>query len=60
MTYDREVNKVIPQRAAAVDRGKFPPPPVIKEVVPTSQQKGVNWRFTLEKPAADWVKPGLR
>ncbi len=59
LTYDREVNKVIPQRAAAVDAGKFPPPPVIKEVVPTSQQEGVNWRFTLDKPADDWVKPGF-
>ncbi len=57
LTYDREVNKVIPQRAAAVDNGKLPPPPVIKEVVPTSQQEGINWRFTLDKPADDWIKP---
>ena len=21
--------------------------------------KGINWRFTLKKPAADWVKPGF-
>ncbi len=59
LTYDREVHKVIPGRAAAVDAGKFPPPPVIEEVVPTSQRKGIPWRFTLDKPADDWVKPGF-
>jgi len=57
LTYDREVNKVIPERAAAVDAGKFPPPPVLKEVVPTSQQEGLDWRFTLDKPADAWIKP---
>jgi hypothetical protein len=57
LTYDRNVYKVIPQRAADVDAGKLPPLPVIKEVVPTSQQKGVNWRFTVDKPAAGWIAP---
>ena len=40
---------MIAERAAAVDTGKLPPLPVIKEVVPTSQLKGINWRFTLDK-----------
>ena len=57
LTYDREVNKVILERAAAVNTGKLPPPPVIKEIVPTSQQEGIKWRFTLDKPADDWIKP---
>ena len=39
LTYDREVNKVIAERAAAVNTGKLPPLPVIKEVVPTSQHE---------------------
>jgi hypothetical protein len=56
LTYDRQVYKVIPERAAAADAGRIPPPPVIKEVVPTSQQQGIPWRFTLDKPAGDWVK----
>jgi hypothetical protein len=60
MTYDRAVNKVIPERGAAVNSGKLPPVPVIKEVVPTSQSKGVNWRYTFDQPAADWTKPGFR
>jgi len=59
LTYDREVNKVIAERAAAVNSGKLPPVPVIKEVVPTSQLKGVNWRFTFEPPAATWIQPGF-
>ncbi len=27
------------------------------EIVPTSQHKPVEWRYTFEKPAADWVQP---
>jgi len=57
VTYDREVNKVDPARAAAVNSGKLPPEPVITEVVPTSRLKGATWRFTFETPAAEWTKP---
>jgi len=57
LTYDREINKIIPERATAVNTGKLPAASVMKEVVPTSQAKGINWRFTLEKPAEDWIKP---
>ena len=57
LTYDRAVHKVIPERAAAVDSGHLPLLPVIQELVPTSQLKGIRWRFTLQKPAAEWVKP---
>jgi len=59
LTYDRAVNKVIAERAAAVNSGKLPPEPVIKQVVPTSQLKGVTWRFTVDAPAADWAKPAF-
>jgi hypothetical protein len=59
LTYDREVNKVLADRAAAVNSGKLPPVPVLKEVVPTSQLKGINWRFTLEPPAGDWIEPAF-
>jgi len=57
LTYDRAVNKVIAERAAAVNSGHLPPAPVINEVTPTSQLKGVNWRYTFDPPAADWNKP---
>ena len=59
LTYDREVNKVIAERAAAVNSGKLPPVPVFREVAPTSQLRGVNWLFTLVEPAADWINPGF-
>ncbi len=59
LTYDREINKIVPERAAAVNTGKRPPAPVIKEWVPTSQAEGVQWRFTLEQPAADWAAPAF-
>ncbi len=57
LTYDREVHKVLLDRAAAVNTGKLPPQPVVREVVPTSQRQGIDWRFTLQKPAADWTRP---
>ena len=56
LTYDRAINKIIPERAAAVNAGKTPPL-ALKEVSPTSQVQGVKWRFTLAQPAADWTKP---
>jgi hypothetical protein len=56
VTYDREVNKVIPLRAAAASTRTFLPSPVIQEMVPTSRQKSIPWRFTLDKPADRWVQ----
>ena len=44
---------------AAANRGKFPPRPRVTEVVPTALTERVTWRYTLEKPAEDWFKPGF-
>jgi hypothetical protein len=30
---------------------------VVKEIVPTAQSARVKWRYTLEPPSGDWVKP---
>ena len=57
LTYDREVNKVIPERTAAVNTGKSPPTFVLKEISPTSQLQAVPWRFITEPPAAEWTQP---
>jgi predicted amidohydrolase YtcJ len=57
MTYDRAVLKVDLERAAAVNRGDVSHVPQPREVVPTSKEKGVVWRYTLEKPAGEWTKP---
>ncbi len=59
LTYDREIVKVDIDRVAAANRGKFPPPPEVKVIVPTSQQSGVSWRYVTEKPAANWFEPNF-
>jgi len=62
MTYDRAIIKPDVERVAAVNRGDFsrvPPPPIVKPVVPTSEKKPQTWRYTTEKPPADWTKPGF-
>ena len=57
LTYDREINKVLPERAAAVNLGKLSPEPVFREVISTSQSKGFGWRYTLNLPGSEWNKP---
>ena len=62
MTYDRAIIKPDVERVAAVNQGDFsrvPPPPIVKPVVPTSEKKAQTWRYTTEKPPADWAKPGF-
>jgi hypothetical protein len=59
LTYDREIVKVDLGRAADANRGKCPPPPAIKAIVPTSQRDGVIWRYVIEKPADGWFQPGF-
>jgi len=62
LTYDRAVVKPEPGRIAAVNQGDFsrvPPPPVVFVVVPTSELNGQEWRYTLEKPPADWFSPAF-
>jgi hypothetical protein len=56
MTYDRLL-KVDPAAVAAANRGEFPPAPVTKIIVPTSETEGQTWRYTLDKPADAWIKP---
>lgn len=57
LTYDRAIVKVDLPRVAAVNKGDFSRLPQSVVVVPTSQEKGLMWRYTLEKPADDWYKP---
>jgi hypothetical protein len=57
MTYDREVVKVDLERAAAAARGEFSRVPRLYEVVPTSQARGLAWRYTFDKPATEWFRP---
>jgi hypothetical protein len=59
LTYDRAVLKIDHERAAAVNQGRIEKIPLITTVVPTSQQEGLTWRYTTEKPGEDWFKPGF-
>jgi hypothetical protein len=56
VTYDRAVVKVDANEVVAANRGRFPPPPETKTIVPTAQNEPVAWRYTIEKPADDWLK----
>jgi hypothetical protein len=44
-------------RTKAANWAPFPKPPVIKIVVPTSEEEGLRWRYTTAKPADGWFKP---
>jgi hypothetical protein len=60
MTYDRNMVKPVLDRVAAVNQGDFsklPPSPIVKTVVPTSEEEGREWRYSLDKPSEDWFKP---
>jgi hypothetical protein len=54
LTYDRDVIKVDLERVAAVNRGDLSRVPPTQVVVPTSQEQGLVWRYTFDKPAGDW------
>src|SRR5262249_23790956 len=56
LTYDRVVVKVDIERVAAVNKGDLSKVPQVRVVVPTSKEKGITWRYTLEKPANQWIK----
>jgi hypothetical protein len=62
LTYDRAIIKGDAQQIAAANRKLFtppPPPPVIRTIVPTSKEKGVEWRYTTTKPADNWAAPAF-
>jgi hypothetical protein len=62
MTYDRAIVKVDLERVAAANKGDFSKAPTLKvtEVVPTSKKEGIAWKYTLDKPGADWFKPDFK
>jgi hypothetical protein len=56
MTYDREIVKPRVKQLAAAHARLHLPPPVIKTIVPSSREQGLEWRYTVEKPGEDWFK----
>jgi hypothetical protein len=57
LTYDRAVIKVDLERVAAANRGDFSRMPRVRVVTPSAQHAARTWRYTLDKPADDWMKP---
>jgi hypothetical protein len=57
MTYDREVIKFDVAETAAWHKALYGPPPVYRDLVPTSEKSAQKWRFTTAKPADGWEKP---
>ncbi len=57
LTYDRALIKGDLDRIAAVNKGDVSRVPQVRVVVPTSQEKGQSWRYTLEKPSDGWFRP---
>lgn len=57
MTYDRAVIKMDAERIAAANRTTYGPPPVVRVVVPTAQAEAIEWGYTTEQPAAEWMQP---
>ena len=35
----------------------LPPPPVVKQIVPTAQKSPIIWHYTIRKPPAGWYQP---
>ena len=54
MTYDREMIKVDVKKAAAANKRLYLPPPILKTIVPTSQQQPQSWRYTTSQPPEGW------
>ena len=53
LTYDR-VPKLDPAQLAAWHAPFYRPPPRVKTLVPTAEEAGQPWRYTVQKPAAGW------
>ena len=54
LTYDRDVLKMGEDWLARVNAKVYLPPPVMRTVVPTSQEQGIVWRYTFKRPGSGW------
>ena len=60
MTYDRAMVKMDVEKLARMNRGDVPPPPVVKEILPTAKSQAATWRYTTEKPENGWFLSGFQ
>jgi hypothetical protein len=56
LTYDRAVIK-LPENIAELHKPLYEPLPEVKVVMPTSETKPQDWKFTTAKPADGWHAP---
>ena len=54
MTYDRKVLKMGEDWLADVNNTVYGPPPVLSDLLPTSEAVAQTWRFTTEAPLDGW------
>jgi hypothetical protein len=59
MTYDRAVLKIDAETAQEAHRSLNRRIVRVDEVLATSEKEGQKWRFTTDKPADDWTRPGF-
>lgn len=61
MLYDKAIWKKWASRdtTRSANWAPLPVPPKTVVVVPVSDQEGIQWRYTMEKPADDWFKPAF-
>jgi hypothetical protein len=59
LTYDREVIKIPEQEIRAIHDVLNQPPAKIVTVVPDARTQAIDWKYTTEKPADGWEKPGF-
>lgn len=60
LTYDREVWKIDPAKAAAASRALYLPPPSVTVIVPhAGNGLAETWRYTITNPDAAWVNAGF-
>jgi hypothetical protein len=58
LTYDRSVAKIDPAFVLAANRGKYSGTPM-KIILADGFFGHTDWKYTTEKPADDWFKPGF-
>ncbi len=57
MTYDRAVTKISPNVLRKLHAVVYARSPVVDAVLPTSQRRAMNWRYTTQSPGEGWEQP---
>lgn len=57
MTYDRAVFKMDEGKVRKAIKALYEPPPIIEQVVPTSESAGQSWKYTTIRPPDGWEQP---